>query len=583
MITRRARLLLLAALLGIGPGPAASQTATVDTAAPALLDYQSIHHPVIARNGMVASQDRLATEVGVEVLKDGGNAVDAAVAVGFALAVTLPRAGNIAGGGFMLVHLADSGKTIAIDYKEKAPMRADRDMFLGNDGKVDRDRARLSHLSFGVPGTVAALADALERYGTMSLADVLAPAIRLAEEGFLVSDDLAYSFEFARDKLGDNAEARKIFFESDGTPLDFGDRLVQSELAWSLRQLADDGPDAFYRGAIAKRIVSEMERHGGLVTMEDLSRFDAPERPVVRGTYRGYELVFMPPPSSGGVHIIQMLNVMAKFDISESGANTAKTAQIMVEAMRQAYADRAEFLGDPDFVDNPVAWLTSGAYAEETFQAITPGRARSSKEVGAGRRPPEESPDTTHFSVMDRFGNAVSNTYSLNFSYGSGKVIAGTGILMNNVMDDFSANPGEPNAYGLIGGEANAIQPGKRALSSMTPTIVLREGKPFLVTGSPGGSTIITSVLQQIVNVIDHDMNVLESIVQPRFHHQWQPDVVFVEPGFGVDTRVLLEDMGYDVQQRGGTLGSLQAIMWRDGIFYGGADPRRPGASALGY
>ncbi|RYV01205.1 gamma-glutamyltransferase [Shewanella sp. OPT22] len=532
---------------------------------------------------MVASQEALASQVGVNILKRGGNAIDAAVAVGFALAVTLPRAGNIAGGGFMLVYLAEQDKFVALDYKEMAPAAASRNMYIQPDGSVDKYTVRYTRKGFGVPGTVAAFAKALNEHGTMSLAEVIQPSIDLARNGIKVTDDLAFSLVYAAKRLGKDPEAKGIFFNKDGKPLQAGDTLYQKDLAWSLEQIAKKGPDAFYEGEIAKRIVQDMKDSGGLVTQADMANYVVADRKPVYTNYRNHELVIMPPPSSGGVHIAQMLNVFKQFDLTSMGHNSASTIHLMSEAMRQAYADRSKHLGDPDFNQIPVKWLTSEEYANQTAAKIKMDKARSSKDVNPGTPALPESPDTTHFSVMDKFGNVVSNTYSLNYSYGSGIVAKGTGILLNNVMDDFSAKPGSPNGYGLVGGEANAIAPKKRALSSMTPAIVMKDGKPFLVTGSPGGSRIITTVMQVILNVIDHNMNIAEATHAVRIHHQWLPDQILVESRLNKDTIELLRAKGHKVVISKSSMGSTQSIMYKDGYFYGSADPRRPGAAALGF
>jgi gamma-glutamyltranspeptidase/glutathione hydrolase len=409
------------------------------------------------------------------------------------------------------------------------------------------------------------------------------PAIDLAKNGIVVTDDLAFSLTYAAKRLAKDPEASKIFFNADGQPLNAGEKLVQTDLAWSLEQIAKNGPDAFYKGKIAKRIAADMANNGGLVNQEDMANYVVAERKPITGSYRDYDLVIMPPPSSGGVHIMQMLNVFKHYDIKAMGHNTAATIHLMSEAMRQAYADRSKYLGDPDFNNIPIEWLTSDEYAAQTVAAISSDKARSSKDVNPGTVPLPESPDTTHYSVMDKFGNVVSNTYSLNYTYGSGIVAKGTGILLNNVMDDFSAKPGEPNGYGLVGGEANAIAPGKRALSSMTPAIVMKDGQPFLVTGSPGGSRIITTVMQIIMNVIDHDMNIAEATNATRIHHQWLPDQILIEPNLNLDTIRLLEAKGHKVTVSSSTMGSSQSIVYKDGYFYGAADPRRPGAAVIGF
>ncbi len=542
---------------------------------------KDIFHPVFAANGMVAAQEERATRIGVAVLEDGGNAVDAAVAVGFALAVTLPRAGNLGGGGFMLIHEGSSGKTHALDYREMAPAGSTRNMFLDEKGEVDAGKSRSSRYAAGVPGTVAGLVLALERFGSMSLKRVMEPAIRLAEEGFIVSPDLAESLEARKERLISNPAAARIFFRPDGSPYREGDRLVQSDLAWSLKQIATEGAQAFYQGAIAERIVEDMQRNDGPITATDLSGYRPVLRAPVTGSYRGYEIRSMPPPSSGGVHLIQILNILEGFPIGFLGQNSADTIHVMAEAMKLAYADRSMHLGDPDFWKVPVKGLTSKRYADHLRQGIRLDRARSSSTIGPGSPLSYESDETTHFSVMDHAGNAVSNTYTINFSYGSGIVAEGTGILLNNEMDDFSSKPGVPNAYGLIGGEANAIAPGKRPLSSMTPTIVLKDGRPFLATGSPGGSRIITTTLQIILNVIDHRMNIAAATAAPRVHHQWLPDELRVETGLSVDSLDLLRIRGHEVVEKN-AMGSTQSVMRIDKGFLGASDPRRPGALAAG-
>jgi len=549
---------------------------------PPILSPDALHHPVAGRHGMAVSQEARATRVGIDILRRGGNAVDAAVGMGFALAVTLPRAGNLGGGGFMLIHIGKTGKTVALDYRETAPKAATRDMFLGADGAVDRERMHYSHLAAGVPGTVAGLSLALARYGSMSLKDVVAPAIRLAEEGITVSDDMARQLARRRNRLARREATKRIFLKPDGTMLVPGDRLVQRDLGRSLRRIAEGGPEAFYNGAIAKRIVADMRANGGLIKATDLASYRAVVRKPVQGRYRGYDILSMPPPSSGGIHIVQILNMLEGFKLSGSGHNSAATLHLMAEAMKRAYADRSRHLGDPDFWQVPQATLVSKTYAARLREGIDRAHATPSSDIAPGTLSASEGRNTTHFTVADQFGNVVSNTYTLNFSYGGGIVVPGTGILLNNEMADFSAKPGVPNAYGLLGGAANAIEGGKRPLSSMSPTIVLKDGKLFLATGSPGGSQIITTVLQILLNVIDHGMNVAEATAAPRIHHQWLPDKLLMERGISLDTIHLLRDMGHTVHI-GPPMGSTQSIAWREGWMFGAADPRRPGALALGY
>ncbi len=555
--------------------------ASAQTADAPIIRYSDLRHPIFGANGMVSSQNAHATEVGAQILADGGNAVDAAVAVGFALAVTLPRAGNLGGGGFMLVHGSDSGETVAIDYREAAPQRAGRDMFLDKDGNVDQDKARFSHFSAGVPGTVAGLWRAHQDYGRLPWKRVVEPAIGLARDGFEVTYDLAGLLAARKERMCRFEAACRYFYKPGGEPYEPGERLVQPDLADTLEAIAADGPDAFYKGRIAAKIVVEMEKHGGLVDAESLAAYEPSVRDAARGTYRGYEVLTMPPPSSGGIHIVQMLNVLENFPMTEFGSGSADAIHVLAETARLAYADRSKHLGDPDYYDVPADWLMSKAYARQLAATIDMKRARPSSEVSPGVPPANESPDTTHFSVIDSDGNVVSNTTTLNFSFGSGIAVTGAGFLLNNEMDDFSAKAGMPNAYGLIGHEANEIESGKRPLSSMTPTIVLEDGKAWFATGSPGGSRIITTVLQMIVNVIDHGMNIAEAEAAPRMHHQWLPDVLQLESGFSPDTIRILESRGHDIAATQWSMGSLQTVAWKDGVFRGSSDPRRPNAASI--
>jgi len=562
------------------PGPTAAQEAAI---------YSSLDrlHPVYATQGMVATQEARATRIGLEVLKNGGNAVDAGVTIGFVLAVTLPRAGNLGGGGFMIVHDADTGETVAIDYREKAPAGAFRDMYLDEQGNAVAERSRFTRLAVGVPGTVAGLARALAEFGTISLAEAIEPAIRLARDGITVSPDMADSLKALESRLKQWDSSAAIFYKEGGVPYQPGETLVQADLARSLSLIAEQGPQAFYEGEIADRIVTEMERGGGLITKADLAAYEPVLRDPVRGRYRGYEIVSMPPPSSGGIHIVQILNILEGYPIGWLGHNTAETIHLMAEAMKRAYADRSEYLGDSDFVDVPIDGLTSKAYAADLRALIDRNRATAAADIRPGEplSPlPYESNETTHFSVVDSEGNAIANTYTINFSYGSGLVADGTGILLNNEMDDFSAKPGVPNAYGLIGGEANAVAPNKRPLSSMSPTIVLKDGVVFLVTGSPGGSRIITTTLQVILNVIDHGMNIAEATQAVRVHHQWLPDELRIEDGLNLDTIRLLVAKGHTVVVKD-AMGSTQSILVdrESGYLFGASDPRRAGALTAGY
>ena len=540
-----------------------------------------IFHPVYGKNGMVASEQGLATQVGLDILKQGGNAIDAAVAVGFALAVVLPNAGNIGGGGFMVLHDDKTGKDVAIDFREIAPAKASRDMYLDNQGNVIDGKSLFTHDASGVPGTVAGMEYALKKWGTMPLSKVLEPAIKLADKGFIVSDVLAQTLKEEKSTLGKWSSSKAIFFKN-GEPLKSGDLLVQKDLAKSLRLIAKQGAKAFYQGEIATKIAKEMQSHGGTMTLEDLKAYKVVERQPIIGDYRGYKVVTMPPPSSGGVHLIEILNMLEHYPIKEDGVNSAKNIHHMAESMKLAYADRSEYLGDPDFVKIPVTGLTSKAYANERVKTIDDNKARLSSNIKPGKPQPYESDQTTHFSVMDKAGNAVAVTYTLNLNFGSGIVVEGTGILLNNEMDDFSVKPGVPNAFGLVGGAANAIEAKKRPLSSMTPTIVMKNNKPWLVTGSPGGARIITTVLQSVVNTIDHEMNPAEAIITPRVHHQWLPDELRVEEGISPDTIKLLQDKGHKVVTKA-PMGRIQIIQADDSGFYGYSDPRNPDGKTLGF
>ena len=540
-----------------------------------------IFHPVYGKNGMVASEQGLATQVGLDILKQGGNAIDAAVAVGFALAVVLPNAGNIGGGGFMVLHDDKTGKDVAIDFREIAPAKASRDMYLDNQGNVIDGKSLFTHDASGVPGTVAGMEYALKKWGTMPLSKVLEPAIKLADKGFIVSDVLAQTLKEEKSTLGKWSASKAIFFKN-GEPLKSGDLLVQKDLAKSLRLIAKQGAKAFYQGEIATKIAKEMQSQGSTMTLGDLKAYKVVERQPIIGDYRGYKVVTMPPPSSGGVHLIEILNMLEHYPIKEDGVNSAKNIHHMAESMKLAYADRSEYLGDPDFVKIPVTGLTSKAYANERVKTIDDNKARLSSTIKPGKPQPYESDQTTHYSVMDKAGNAVAVTYTLNLNFGSGIVVEGTGILLNNEMDDFSVKPGVPNAFGLVGGAANAIEAKKRPLSSMTPTIVMKNNKPWLVTGSPGGARIITTVLQSVVNTIDHEMNPAEAIITPRVHHQWLPDELRVEEGISPDTIKLLQDKGHNVVTKA-PMGRIQIIQADDSGFYGYSDPRNPDGKTLGF
>lgn len=539
--------------------------------------------PVRAKHGIVVSSQRLASQVGVDILKSGGNAVDAAVATGFALAVVHPTAGNIGGGGFMVIRFAN-GSTTTIDYREEAPLKAHRDMYLDESGEFVSERSQLGYLAVGVPGSVAGMAMALEKYGTKSLAEVLVPAIELAENGFPVSYDFAVDLQGLTHLFRKFPASAKVFLKDDGQPYEEGELFVQTDLARTLRLIAKDGPVAFYEGAIAELIVRDMEAHGGLVLLQDLAKYEAVEREPVHGTYKGYEIFSMGPPSSGGVAIVEMLNILEPFDLGKLGHNSSKTIHLLVEAMRRAFADRAEFLGDSNFYPVPVTGLISKEYAVELRAEIDLAKASNSLDVDHGSPPGYESSQTTHYSVVDSSGMAVSVTTTLNSPYGSKVVVEGAGFLLNNEMDDFSAKPGVPNMYGLVGSEANAIEPEKRMLSSMSPTIVAKDGRVFMVIGSPGGPRIINTVLQVILNVIEHDMNIQEAVNAPRIHQQWLPDEVLYERhGFAFDVLENLAGMGHSMKEVG-YFSEAQAIVYdaEQNIYFGAADSRGEG-EPVGY
>lgn len=555
-----------------------------------------IFHPVRATGGMVASEQNLASQVGADILSQGGNAIDAAVAVGFALAVVLPNAGNLGGGGFMLIRDAKSGETRALDFRETAPAASSRDMFLDQDGKVIPGKSTRTPYSVAVPGTVAGLIFAAQQYGTLPLNRLLAPAIKLAEDGFIVSPVLAQQFSLQRAHLERWPSTREVFFkrkpDSADCPLTqcpaasletyaAGERLLQPDLARTLRLIARHGTEGFYKGTVAQGIVDTLSSSSKPLTLEDLANYRIANRDPVRVSYRGFEVLSMPAPSSGGIHLIQMLNLLEHFPLSEYGAGSAQTIHLLAESARLAYADRAEHLGDPDFVKVPQQGLISKSYAKQLVKNIDPQKMTPSKKVSAGRPQTYESDQTTHFSVMDAHGNVVSCTYTLNLNFGSGIVAQGTGVLLNNEMDDFSAKPGAPNAFGLLGGSANAIEPGKRPLSSMTPVIVMRDGQPWLATGTPGGARIITTVLQTLINTIDFKMNIAEALSMPRVHHQWMPDFLRIERGISPDTIDVLKQKGHDVRVMP-TMGRVQTVQKNHGVLFGASDPRNPDGAAIG-
>ena len=539
-------------------------------------------HAIAAEHGMVVAQEKIAAQIGADVLKRGGNAVDAAVATGFAMAVTYPRAGNIGGGGFMVIHSQDRHEDVAIDYRETAPAATTPGIFLGADGKPDIAKSRDSALGIGVPATVAGLAVALDKYGSgkFTLADLVKPAIALAKDGTDITDDLADTLPDWHRRLARWPSSAKIFSRPDGTSLREGDRLVQTDLAATLSAIAEQGPRGFYEGPVAEKLVKAIGDAGGTMTLDDLKSYQPVIRAPVRGSYRGYDIVAMPAPSSGGIVLLETLNMLEGFPMRDMKQGSAPSLHVMIEAMKRAYADRARYLGDPAFVKAPIATLIAKDYAARQRAGIDLDHATPWTDA-LSATPPREGDNTTHFSIVDSGGNAVSNTYTLNYSYGVGLVAEGTGVLLNNELDDFTAAPGASNAYGLVGFEANLPGPGKRPLSSMSPTIVLKDGKPVLVTGSPGGSRIISAVLQVIVDVLDYDMNVAAAVAAPRVHHQWLPDEVRVERGFPDDTLAALRAKGHRVVEPL-ALTSANSIAVTEKGLLGAPDPRTRGAEAAG-
>jgi gamma-glutamyltranspeptidase/glutathione hydrolase len=558
--------------------------------------------PIEAEHGMVVSVHELASQAGVEILKQGGNAVDAAVATGLALTVVYPFAGNIGGGGFMMIHLAGptpgTGRDLAIDYRETAPAGATRDMYVGQDGKLRQGvgSSTVGWQASGVPGSVAGFALAMQKYGSgkVTWAQVVEPARRLATEGHIVSQATAASFHTFAKLLSPFADSQKIYLKQ-GTFWKAGEHWVQADLGATMARLQKNGPREFYEGETAQKIATAMSAHGGNITLADLKNYQAVERTPLRGKYRGYEIVLMPPPSSGSIAILQMLGMLEAFDVTAMGSNSAAKYHLFAEVMKRAFRDRAEYLGDPAFIQVPVSQLLDPAYIKGRMTDFSPNQATPATAIqpGLGKfvaRPIAESTETTHFSIVDAAGNAVSNTYTLNGAYGSGVTIPGTGILMNNEMDDFTAQVGTANMFGLIQGEANAIVPGKRPLSSMTPTFVFKNGALVLVTGSPGGPTIINTVLQIITNVIDFNMSVAQAVEAPRIHQQWMPDVIsFEHQGLSADTAVALKAKGQNIKERASYEGGYQgdgesiAIDPKTGLRYGAADPRKADSKAIGY
>ena len=554
------------------------------------LAHAASQAPVGAEHGMVVTAQHLATNVGVEVLRKGGNAIDAAVAVGYALAVVYPAAGNLGGGGFMTIQLAD-GRKAFLDFREKAPLAATANMYLDGAGEVVKGLSTRGHLAVGVPGSVAGLEAARAKYGTRSRSELIAPAIRFADEGFLLEQGDVDMLATATEDLQNDPPSAVIFLNK-GKPFKAGERLIQRDLARTLRLIAQRGPDAFYKGPIADAIAASSKAGKGLITKVDLARYNVREFAPIECDYRGYHVVSAPPPSSGGVIVCEILNILEGYPLKEFGFRSAQAVHYQIEAMRHAYVDRNSYLGDPEFVNNPIVHLLDKKYAERIRAVIDPRRAGVSSELKPGV-PPHEGISTTHYSIVDRKGNAVAVTYTLNEWFGARVTAAKTGILLNNEMDDFTIKLGVPNLFGLVQGQANAIAPGKRPLSSMSPTIVSRDGKPVLVVGTPGGSRIITAVVHTIINVVDYDMNIQEATDAPRFHQQWLPETTALEPfALSPDTRRILMDMGHRFTNSLPASHVAAILVGAPSLggkprgsdrYYGANDPRRNTGLAQGY
>lgn len=541
----------------------------------------------VGKNGMVVSVDEYASQVGIEILKKGGNAVDAAVAVGFALAVTYPAAGNIGGGGFMVIRIPDTGEAVALDFREKAPGKATSDMYLDEKGKVVAAKSYTGHLAVGVPGTVKGFELAMQKYGSLDWKEVIKPAIELAEKGYRLSKRRADAFNSIRKRLKKaNKAFLDIFSKPDGSEFKAGDVYTQKDLTESLKLIAEHGSKAFYQGRIAEQIAEDMQKHGGLITMEDLAKYEAYERKPVTGTYRGYQILSMPPPSSGGTILIEMLNILEGYSLSDNGRFAPETLHLIAEAMKFAYLDRAKYLGDPDFVDIPVKLLTSKAHAENIREKIDQNKATPSADLGQDILTIEEAIETTHYSVIDKNGMAVATTYTLNGGYGARVVAEGTGIILNNEMADFNMKPGLTDQRGSIGTEPNLIAPHKRMLSSMTPTIICKDGKVLMITGSPGGRTIINTVLNVVLNVLEFDMSIQDAVDAPRMDHEWMPDRLRLErANIPNDLIESLIRMGHSIRESSNwRQGDAHSILIdpENGLYYGAADKRSDGI-AIGY
>jgi len=550
-----------------------------------MLPNTSFSKPVYAENGLVVSANELASEVGIDIMKKGGNAIDAAVATGFALAVTHPQAGNVGGGGFLVARL-ENGETFTLDFREVAPKSAHRDMYLNEENNVIRGMSLYSHQAAGVPGTVDGLLKVFNDYGSgnISLRQVLAPAILLARGGFLISHNFANRLNMYKRFFAYNQSTGNIFIKKDSVLWKNNDRLFQHDLAKTLVRIAQKGREGFYSGKTADLIIKEMNRGNGLITKADLENYHSVYRTPVKSKFRDVDIISMGPPSSGGLLLVHMLNMLETFPLDSIGWHSSDYLHLLTEVERRAYADRAVHLGDSDYWDTQNHMFLSDEYAKFRASTISKDAATSSADISAGDATPYENRETTHYSVADKFGNCVSVTVTLNTSFGCGVVVDGAGFFLNNEMDDFSSKPGTANIFGLIGNEANAIQPGKRPLSSMTPTIVLKDGSPFLIIGSPGGSTIITTVMQVILNTVIHGMNIEDAVSAPRIHSQWLPDVITIEPfSVSADVQSALEKKGHKLQlYRWGKIGRANGIQFLETGLYGGADPRGDN-SAIGY
>ena len=543
-----------------------------------IFQNDSRFHPIVAKRGMVASQEKRATQSAVQVLREGGNAVDAAVTLAFSIAVTLPRAGNLGGGGFMIIHF--EGKSFALDFREKAPLLSSRDMFLDQNGEHDKQASMFSYKAIGVPGTVAGLQAVHQRFGSLPWARTLQPAIKMAREGIIVRQEMEEGLKRAEKHFLLYKDSKEIFTRN-GETLRRGSLLIQSDLADTLQKISRHGASAMYQGSIASLLVRDMQNNGGLISHDDLAAYKPIWRDPIMGKFQGHTLVTMPPPSSGGVHLLQILTAFENLPPMER--NSSAFIHFFAESAKRSYADRSKYLGDPDFHKIPVDQLLDEAYLNQRFSSIQEKQATPATEIQPGDiKVFFESPQTTHFSIADNDQNMVSCTTTLNFSYGMRAVAAGTGILYNNQMDDFSAKPGSPNAYGLIGSEFNSISPEKRMLSSMTPVIVLKDGNAVLATGSPGGSRIITTVAQFLIGSLKEQQNIASATSTVRVHHQWSPDILYHEKGLSSDTRIILESFGHILKETR-AMGSLQSVSYKNGLFYGSSDPRKPGGAALGF